>query len=720
MVSTKRSLFFSTHFFTTLALFAILINPILAATRRSGNPPSLPPVEKEWTIMVFMAADNNLEAGTENDLNEMETIGSTNHFNILVQLDRNGKYSKKTKMKWTGTKRIFIKKDGDPKTVTSPIVQNLGEVDMASPKALTDFVQWAKKAYPAKRYALILWNHGTGWKEVEPDVSPMIAPLPSLIPQDFANSISYSISYDNTSGTSMNIPTMGETLKRVKTILGRPLDLLGFDACLMQMAEVAYEASPYALFQIASPDQEPEEGWPYDSILKELARAPTMDGKQLGKVIVTAYGASYQMGSQGNRSVTLSLFDLTKTRDFITALDDFSNSMIKNMEEVELVDKARDWALKYTHKDYVDLAHFCSLFSQQTKNPSVKKAIQSLLELIQGNSSNRFVIENAHEGEKFKESRGVSIFLPDRAGIILYENRYKLLSMSKNCAWFRFLEEYKYPGIPYLCITGASLDDENHDGKFTPGESVSVKLTIKNLGKKTLPKVELSCTTSSNFLEAHESKISFSDTPKAGKELIVPGNNLKIKPDVPLNSEIPLVFKLSGNGMPDSVFQISFYIRAPFSSNGQVLLVLTDSFSSASPVLQKMFQTNNVKFDLWDRMLDGELKPEVLKRYLSGWVYVSAQDSSSQQQISNSEIEALSVFLKSGGNIVLSGQDLAFSLRENPFLKNFCKIAFVQDDTNIHVMSGVNGFAGGDTFDIFGGDGANNQKWPDEIDPLQG
>jgi len=32
----------------------------------------------------------------------------------------------------------------------------------------------------------------------------------------------------------------------------------------------------------------------------------------------------------------------------------------------------------------------------------------------------------------------------------------------------------------------------------------------------------------------------------------------------------------------------------------------------------------------------------------------------------------------------------------------------------------MNGFAGGATYQIYGGDGANNQKWPDEIDAMNG
>ena len=44
----------------------------------------------KWTFMVFMAADNNLDAASVKDLAEMSKAGSTPDVNILVQLDRAG------------------------------------------------------------------------------------------------------------------------------------------------------------------------------------------------------------------------------------------------------------------------------------------------------------------------------------------------------------------------------------------------------------------------------------------------------------------------------------------------------------------------------------------------------------------------------------------------------------------------------------------------------
>ncbi|HAE40083.1 MAG TPA: hypothetical protein DCG57_15850, partial [Candidatus Riflebacteria bacterium] len=345
---------------------------------------SAAPEEKEWTFMVFMAADNNLEAATAYDINELEKFGSTEQVNFVAQIDRNGSYSNNSELKWSGARRFYVTKDNEPDKMTSQMIEDLGDVDMADPIALTDFVGWVKENYPARRYALILWNHGTGWKEIQPgaaegDVGDIGLPAGM---QAAINSISYNISYDDTSKTSMNIPTLGETLAKVKSTLGQPIDLLGFDACLMQMVEVAWTAAPHALYQVGSPDLEPERGWPYDLIAGALTKKPEMDARELADVIVNAYNKSYVGGSQGNTAVVLSAIDSSKSEAFKTALNDFCNAARRNIREIDKYENARNAALKYSYGDYVDLGHFLELLIAEKVSAETRSAAAKLLKTI--------------------------------------------------------------------------------------------------------------------------------------------------------------------------------------------------------------------------------------------------------------------------------------------------------------------------------------------------
>ncbi|MCK4935205.1 MAG: hypothetical protein KAR84_00005, partial [Elusimicrobiales bacterium] len=121
-----------------------------------------PKIEKEWTIMIFKNAKNNLERYGLKNVNEMEMIGSSDKVNIVVELGRMEGYDS-FEGDWIGSRRYLILKDNNTDAVTSPIVQDLGKVDMGDWKHLVDFGKWAKANYPAKKYMLIVWNHGTGW-----------------------------------------------------------------------------------------------------------------------------------------------------------------------------------------------------------------------------------------------------------------------------------------------------------------------------------------------------------------------------------------------------------------------------------------------------------------------------------------------------------------------------------------------------------------------------
>ena len=113
----------------------------------------------EWTFMVYMASDNNLEGAGIEDLNEMETVGSSKELNFIVQVDRAEGYDT-SNGDWKGAKRYRMEKDEDTAIVNSPELADMGEINMGDPSTLADFIIWAYDNYPAKRYFLDLWDHG--------------------------------------------------------------------------------------------------------------------------------------------------------------------------------------------------------------------------------------------------------------------------------------------------------------------------------------------------------------------------------------------------------------------------------------------------------------------------------------------------------------------------------------------------------------------------------
>lgn len=124
----------------------------------SLNPPAVP---AEWTIMVYLNADNNLERFGIQDFREMAKIGSDDKVNVVVQFDRTPEETNECG-DWTQALRFRVEKGMEPTTANA--IEDLGEVDMGDKNVLAAFVEWAKLRYQAKRYMLIIWNHGQGWR----------------------------------------------------------------------------------------------------------------------------------------------------------------------------------------------------------------------------------------------------------------------------------------------------------------------------------------------------------------------------------------------------------------------------------------------------------------------------------------------------------------------------------------------------------------------------
>jgi len=112
-----------------------------------------------------LAGDNNLEGAGIDDFLEMSSVGSSSAVNIVVQFDRIPGYDD-SYGDWTSCKRFCVTPGMTPTPANA--ISDLGECNMGDPNTLDEFVMWATTDYPADKYALILWNHGSGCKKFAP------------------------------------------------------------------------------------------------------------------------------------------------------------------------------------------------------------------------------------------------------------------------------------------------------------------------------------------------------------------------------------------------------------------------------------------------------------------------------------------------------------------------------------------------------------------------
>jgi hypothetical protein len=285
---------------------------------------------REWTIAVYVAGNNNLSDAAWADLNEMEVVGSSNSFAVVAEAKFSPKYSNAVPEQYQGpTYRMLVKADTDPETVTSlSSAQTLSSTNMSDPAALSAFVKWAAESYPAKRFALVLWDHGMGYDG-------------GLV--------------DESSG-STDYLTLQQIVTGVRDSGVHP-DLVAFDACLMGMHEIALAMRGVTDWMAASEEIEPGSGYPYDKILAVLQQTPTSTPKQLGAAIVDSYGyASAQ--SPRSSSATQSLVDLSKSLAFNDELSRFAEVLSSNLSENRLdIRNAFDSSdvLRFHTQDHADV-----------------------------------------------------------------------------------------------------------------------------------------------------------------------------------------------------------------------------------------------------------------------------------------------------------------------------------------------------------------------------
>jgi hypothetical protein len=407
---------------------------------------------RDWTFMVYMAGDNgkifdgnkrlmhDLQAYGWRDLVEMSEVGSTERVAIVAQYD--------TLDNQQFTPRFFI----DGIKPSGRLVDSIRAVNTGDPKNLTDFIAWGAKNYPAHRYALVLWNHGTGWKEDdiyasyreqidgaqsrgETRAGSRGEKMRSALFLSTAGEImsikdeeTRGICYDDSSMDFLDNQKLVEALTEAEAEIGQPLSLLGMDACLMSMVEVGYQVRNCAEVMVGSQENEPGEGWPYTTVLGALVEHPDMTAQDLGKHIVQAYGDYYMgMSRSGGGTVTQSAIDLRQMEGIGQRLGQLAGLLTRRYDEDFLLERSIGRVLQDVQRfrgdrDYIDLSHFLQLLDQEYHDiGQVPEAVREVQGVLAGQAEQAPVIANFH-GMSRPNANGLSVYFPLSGCSVYYDD----------------------------------------------------------------------------------------------------------------------------------------------------------------------------------------------------------------------------------------------------------------------------------------------------------
>ena len=205
--------------------------------------------QRKWTYVVYMAADNELEGSAMRAMNELESADWRGQdVSVLALIDRHPGYDA-SDGNWSGTRlyEVTYDKDGVNSTLISDRLEcgSLGlskgsesELDMSSPYVLKGILEYAKDAYEAEQYGLIVWGHGAGWRGIVKD--------------------------ETSGGSAMPVSRLGSAVKDAG------LRIIGFDTGFAGNIEVMYELKDTAQYGIGSSGASPAEGWAYKDVFEKF------------------------------------------------------------------------------------------------------------------------------------------------------------------------------------------------------------------------------------------------------------------------------------------------------------------------------------------------------------------------------------------------------------------------------------------------------------------
>ena len=247
-----------------------------------------------WSIYWYLCG-SDLEAGggfASGDLSELMEVQLPENVNVVIETGGSSVWQNDV-VDASKLQRWVYNSEG------LTLVDEQPSASMGEAQTLADFLQFAKTNYPADKTAVLFWNHGGG--SVSGAAFDELYDFDSLTLDEMYAAFS-----------SVWTPSTEE----------QPLELIGFDTCLMATVDVAYTFCDIAKYLVASEETEPANGWYYSQWVGALAGDTSMDGAQLGAVICDAYMAGCEaVGTQDN--TTLSVTDLSKIGALMEAYETF-------------------------------------------------------------------------------------------------------------------------------------------------------------------------------------------------------------------------------------------------------------------------------------------------------------------------------------------------------------------------------------------------------------
>lgn len=412
---------------------------------------------KDFTFALYMAADNDLERFAIRNIKQMSTIGSTNSVNIVAHLDIRSNNKKICSHFYVERDNVFEFNTG------------IAKMDSGDPQSLISFIKWVVEKFPAQHYMIDFWDHGTGivdpmgnriiratdlfvynpiTRKLELDRSIDFLELILTLDDHQGLHMLRGICWDDSTGHYLTNQKLSYALATIKdeVMHGKKFDIIGFDACLMSMLEVADIVKDYAHIFVGSQEVELGTGWNYQSILSPFING-TMDPLSFAKHIVSVYEKTYGPHTNDYTLAAIDLDHINTLENNINTIADLLVTCLKlqknnSVKRAISLSRSRRLCTHFDTPQYIDLHHFYHnlqsnlksfMFNNEQEGTRLRQALYAKCE--EGKSIiERIVFANV-TGKNLSRAKGISIYFPEQRIHPSYGNTL----FAKHNMWGQFL-----------------------------------------------------------------------------------------------------------------------------------------------------------------------------------------------------------------------------------------------------------------------------------------
>jgi hypothetical protein len=372
-----------------------------------------------WTVLLYMDADNNLELGEEEALDEIAAVGSTTQVNFVAQFTCSAadQSANKDQLPWSGSRYARIVADGHTAATDAgvgefPSSSSLGQVDMGSQTTLTNFINWGVRSYPAKYYLLDIFDHGGGIDGV---------------------------CWDYDSGNNLSPAQVAGAIAAT----GTRMDVVTFSACMMGMVENAYELKDICGIMVASEEEMWTPWLQYYDLCSYLVKNYNSSPVAVAGVMVDTYPDT------GGNCPTLSAVDLSVAgTEGIGALasdiDAFAQAAVA-AQDWATINAARAAAPNYPLGggwNYIDLGDFLYYVAAHTSSPALQNAAAVAYNQLDFGPWPTVIDNYSSQSER---GCGLSIYIPtdpDSSGPGAWYSSDNFTFLNDEPDWLTFLLDY--------------------------------------------------------------------------------------------------------------------------------------------------------------------------------------------------------------------------------------------------------------------------------------